>query len=283
MPTIRDVYFKAKKDDPNSFLLDSDIKELIMFSSSLSSPIDFALSLDKEIVSLDKFYNGLEKLKKGIPIQYITNISHFYGNDFFVDKRVLIPRNETEELIVLAKKEIIKYFPAGNATLFDIGTGSGCISITLKKAFPNLNVFGSDISQDALDVAIINAKKLNVNVDFLLGNSLEPYIQNRLKANIIVSNPPYIKNVNEVDKNVIENEPHLALFLNDNLNVYKSIFQNYQNACSFPLLMFFEVNYDMFEEVKKWINAYLPKAKLSFIKDINGLNRFVSIIIEKSV
>ena len=154
-----------------------------------------------------KLEEGKERLKNGEPVQYIVGNVDFYGNIIDVDKNVLIPRFETEELVDKVIKYINKYFDK-KIDIVDLGTGSGCIAITLKKIL-DCNMDAVDISDAALKVAKSNALKNNTLINFYQGNMLEPL--NR-KYDIIVSNPPYIANDEEIMNIVKDNEPHLALY-----------------------------------------------------------------------
>lgn len=166
-----------------------------------------------------KIYDTAKALKLGVPIQYIFGETHFYNLKFNVNSSTLIPRPETEELVDL----IIKQETGNNQTLniLDIGTGSGCIPIALKKNIPNSKVTGIDISEQALEVAKSNAIKNNVEVEFIKLDILSQLITLPIaigtKLNIIISNPPYVLNseAKQMDARVFEHEPHLALFVED--------------------------------------------------------------------
>jgi len=192
---------------------------------------------------LDFFLNALADLGNEKPIQYIIGQTEFYGLPFKVNKNVLIPRPETEELVAWVLNEFrIKSSALSTQhsalNILDIGTGSGCIAISLAKNLPNATLFALDISKGALKIAQENAKLNNVNVHFieedilntgvmlsgveaLRTNPVKGYLNERslpLKFDIIVSNPPYVRELekNEIQNNVLENEPHLALFVDDN-------------------------------------------------------------------
>ncbi|MBC7937928.1 MAG: peptide chain release factor N(5)-glutamine methyltransferase [Rhizobacter sp.] len=169
--------------------------------------------IEKEKVSL--LENALLQLKRQVPVQYVIGHAWFAGLKFKVSPAVLIPRPETEELV----KEVVSYIKTnGNSSLLDIGTGSGCIPITVKKEFPETNVSAIDISGDALSVARENALANNVTIQWLQQDFLEAHHWERLSQyDVIVSNPPYIpENEKELlDANVTAHEPHIALFVSD--------------------------------------------------------------------
>jgi len=186
------------------------------------------LNIQKENVAF--FINALSDLSQEKPIQYIIGETEFYGLPFKVDKNVLIPRPETEELVDwVLKDNKQKKIENRKLQILDIGTGSGCIAISLAKNLPNAEVYALDVSTKALKIAQENAKLNNVNIHFIEGDILntdvtssavERYQSEKyllLKFDIIVSNPPYVRELEkqEIQNNVLENEPHLALFVAD--------------------------------------------------------------------
>ncbi|AQS93587.1 protein-(glutamine-N5) methyltransferase, release factor-specific [Polaribacter sp. BM10] len=185
--------------------------------------------------------NIITRLQKQEPIQYIIGNTEFYGYPFLVDKNTLIPRPETEELVSWVLEEISNE----KVSILDIGTGSGCIPITLAKEQKNSNIFAIDVSNKALKVAKKNAILNNVEIGFIEQNILET---NSLpqKFNIIVSNPPYVRELEkiEIKENVLNNEPHLALFVEDNnpLLFYKKIADLAKNYLLKNGILFFEIN-----------------------------------------
>ena len=209
--------------------------------------IDLALNheLVFEEADLEKWKILLKELKKEVPIQYLLGKTNFYGLDFEVNANVLIPRPETEELVEWIIKENSGIERLKNLKILDIGTGSGCIAISLAKNIPNAKVFAIDVSPDALTTAKKNAKNNNVEVTFLLQSILET---DDLKQDfeIIVSNPPYVRNLEkqEIKKNVLNYEPHLALFVEDNdaLIFYRKIAELAQKNLVENGQLYFEIN-----------------------------------------
>lgn len=174
----------------------------------------------------DVLIEAVRQLNTNVPVQYITGEADFYGHRFYVNRNVLIPRSETEELVEHARKFLQD--KSDYPVVLDIGTGSGCIAITLKKFFPQSEVFGSDISEEALQVATRNALKLNCDITWIRESFSDPgEIMLSHKWDVIISNPPYI-NMEEwkkMDVSVREFEPAQALFApNDNvMQVYQQI------------------------------------------------------------
>ena len=171
----------------------------------------------------DNLEIALKRLEDGEPVQYIVGDVDFYGNIIKVNKNVLIPRRETEELV---EKTInyLKELKLNNPTILDIGTGSGCIPITLKKQVPSSEIMAVDISESALEVAIENAKNNNVDINFIQSYIFENV---NTKFDCIISNPPYIRYDEPIMDIVKNNEPHTALYADDNgLFFYKEILKN---------------------------------------------------------
>ena len=233
--------------------------------------------MKKEKEYLKKYYKGnlkdaLKRLENGEPVQYIVGNVDFYGYIIDVNKNVLIPRRETEELV----EEVIKRSKVfNNPVIIDVGTGSGAIAISLSKEL-NCHIYASDISKNALKVAKENSIKNNSNITFLEGDMLEPYIKNNIKVDIIVSNPPYIKEDEEIEKIVKDNEPHLALYAKNNgLEFYESILKDAKKILNKKYLIAFEIGITQGEDIKKLANKYLPNAKVEIKKDLSDKNRFI--------
>jgi len=192
-----------------------------------------------------KWNSVLEKLEKEIPIQYILGNAHFYGLEFEVNENTLIPRPETEELVEWIINNNSKIEGFKDLKILDIGTGSGCIAISLSKNLPHSNVFAIDVSEKALETAKRNALKNETDVTFLLKNILETDDLEQ-QFDIIVSNPPYVRNLEkeEIKKNVLDYEPHLALFVEDNdaLIFYGKIAELAQKNLTKNGQLYFEIN-----------------------------------------
>jgi len=231
----------------------------------------------------DIFFKTLEALKQQKPIQYILGETEFYGLTFKVNENVLIPRPETEELVALiitnCKSQKLISKPIA---ILDIGTGSGCIAISLAKFLPNAKVYALDISKDALKIAEQNAELNNVEITFIEADILnEPIwnlIFNNLEFDAIVSNPPYVRELEKVEikPNVLENEPHLALFVNDNnpLQFYKAITDFAVNKLKQKGSLYFEINQYLGEETKALLTE-VNFEDIELLKDLNGNDRML--------
>lgn len=262
---LKTIYPEKEAQDISLRLL-----EHVGFSSSKIFS-DFLISNDtqKEIEPL------LHRLLQNEPIQYVINKAFFYDVDLIVNKNVLIPRPETEELC-----EIVIKNHKNDSTLnvLDIGTGSGCIPIVLKKHLPFADISAIDISEKALEVAKENAKRHNVLIRFIKNNILELNNLDELgEFNILISNPPYVtkSEIKQMRKNVLNFEPHLALFVEDN-NPFLFYNKIIELALKHKTIdkIYFELNefhaHEIGDDLKK-----LSFKSISLLKDLFGKNRFL--------
>ena len=226
---------------------------------------------------IKKYYKSnieeaIKQLNQGIPVQYIVGNVDFYGYEFKVNKNVLIPRFETEELVNRTINYIKKYID--NPKIVDLGTGSGCIAITLSKEL-DISVDAVDISDKALEVAKQNNEMNKSKVTFYQGNMLEPLNK---KYNVIISNPPYISRNEEIQDLVKNNEPELALYAdNDGLYYYEEILKNASNYLEEKFIIAFEIGYLQGEKIKDLALKYLNNINVSIEKDLSEKDRFVFI------
>ena len=242
---------------------------------------DYFLYRERElsIEQINKVAKALSELKKNIPIQYIFHRTYFYGMSFFVNDNVLIPRQETEELVEWILRETPKNTPL---QILDIGTGSGVIAIALKKYLPEATVFALDISEKALEVAQRNAKENKVSVHFLQEDILKVTHLGRI-FDIIGSNPPYVRNSEkrEIALNVLEHEPHLALFVPDDnpLLFYEKIAELAHQHLSKQGKLFFEMNQYLAKEMIQMLNRKGFR-KVVLQKDLSNHDRMILATIE---
>ena len=228
----------------------------------------------EKYLSDDKLDEGIELLNKGISPQYIVGNVDFYGNIINVDKRVLIPRFETELLVEKTIYYVENLFNR-KVSILDIGTGSGCIAITLKKEI-DCDVVASDISLDAIDVAKRNA--INNKVDILFVNS-DIFSNIEDKFDVIISNPPYISYDEEIDDMVKNNEPSLALYAsNDGVYFYDKILSECAKYLNDRFLIAFEIGYTQGDRIVKLVYKYLgDDINVKVEKDYSNRDRFVFI------
>lgn len=223
---------------------------------------------------LKKFLTYRERMYLGEPVQYIVGFAEFYGRKFIVNNDVLIPRPETEELVFQTLNTINQH----EQTVCDIGTGTGAIAISLKKERTNLNVIATDISDDALKVAKENARLNQAEIEFLQGDALKPLINNGIKVDVLLSNPPYISYEEKVEmsETVLEYEPHLALFTQNNgLAIYKRILNDLDKVMKKDGLVIFEIGHLQGQILKSYIHEHYKVKNLAIIKDINQKNRMI--------
>ena len=231
-----DAFYEKEEVDSFFFMLIAHYYEI--------ARIQLAMDTDLVISNSKKIIEALELLKRQKPIQYIIGETEFYGLEFKVNEHVLIPRPETEELVSWVVSEFnTKKKPL---RILDIGTGSGCIAISLAKNLRNVKVYALDVSKEALKVAKGNAELNAVDIEFLELDVLETKRIRDIEFDIIVSNPPYVREKEKVKMrpNVLDNEPHLALFVKDEnpLLFYNAIAQFANQNLANKGVLFFEIN-----------------------------------------
>ena len=254
---------------------DNDLKNIALKYLYLKFNISNAdLLINKSITWSKKqeneFQNDINKMNDKIPVQHITGSEFFYDRVFHVSDKTLIPRPETEELVdIIIKSEKSNH----KKNILDIGTGSGCIAVTLSNHLIS-NIIGIDISKAAIDVAIKNNALTSNKVSFII-SKIEDYIPEE-PFDIIVSNPPYIPKLDEekVDKNVLIHEPHRALFVDsDPIYFYKIILEFSKKYLKENGAIYFEINQNYVDQIKTLLVSF----DFDIIKDIYGNKRFVVI------
>jgi release factor glutamine methyltransferase len=283
---LKDIFHKELdaiygKDEVASFFYLSIEHHLNVARIQLILDSEFTLTKDET----DVFFTILEDLKQQKPIQYILGETEFYGLQFNVNENVLIPRPETEELVDwIIKDSKFKSQNSEPIKILDIGTGSGCIAISLAKHLPEAQVFAVDISESALKIAKENADRNGVEVEFIKADILESSLREDVALqqvdffDIIVSNPPYVRELEkqEIKPNVLDNEPHLALFVeNDNpLIFYKAITDFAVDKLKSNGSLYFEINQYLGQETKQLlVDAEFNDIQLR--KDLYGNDRML--------
>lgn len=251
--------------------------------------VDIVLKSDFKITqeTLNLLQSATKQLEQEVPLQYIIGKTEFYGLPFVVNKHVLIPRPETEELVacVVSESSRVKTFNTSTKQttetkqlkILDIGTGSGCIPISLKKQLPFAKISAIDISKEALTVAKKNAVLNNVDIHFILQDILKTVALDQ-HYDIIISNPPYVRELEkkELKNNVLKNEPHVALFVeNDNpLIFYAKIAELAKKYLNKNGLLFFEINQYLGTETIDLVNKKGLK-NIQLKKDMFGNDRII--------
>ncbi|KZN95265.1 protein-(glutamine-N5) methyltransferase, release factor-specific [Aeribacillus pallidus] len=248
-----------------------------MKKSRASLLADLRMDIDKQVWEI--FQQDVQKHAQGMPVQYIIGCEQFYGRPFKVNEHVLIPRPETEELVqgVLLRSERL-FSEREQIDVVDIGTGSGAIAVTLALENKKMRVSATDISEKALAVAKENSEKLCANVHFYQGDLLNPIINAKQKADVVVSNPPYIpdEEIMELSTVVKDWEPTLALSGGaDGLLYYRKIVEQLPDVIRYPGLIAFEIGHGQGKVVKSMLENRFPKAEVQIEYDMNGKERKV--------
>lgn len=273
--------FKQEKISQLSSIYESDeaeslyhwLAEDVLEISKIDHYLKNEIEVSEEISS--DFEQKFEQLLKQVPIQHILGYAEFFGEKFQVNSDVLIPRPETEELI---EWMIADLHQADGINILDIGTGSGCIPIILSKHLTKAKVFSLDISQEALSVAKHNAMMLDASITFYQQDILNAK-QLPTEVDVIVSNPPYVRNLEKVEmqNNVLDNEPHLALFVNDNhpLLFYQKIAELALEEKNNPVI-YFEINQYLAKETEEMLRV-IGFSQIELKKDFRGNDRFMKV------
>lgn len=263
------------------------VAEILLIHHLNVSRSEFFMRIQETVPAdvLEKFQRDIYRhAETGIPVQHLTGYEEFYGRKFTVNEHVLIPRPETEELVVHVIEKVKKMANDKPITIVDVGTGSGMIAITLALELPHMNVFATDISVEALAVARRNAKKLHADVNFLQGDFLQPIIDKEITPDVIVSNPPYIamSEKSTLSVTVRDFDPSLALFAEENgLAAYKKIIRQAKDIENPAALLAFEIGYEQAENIHKIIHEAFPASTIQTIQDINQKDRMISADLNK--
>ncbi len=271
---VSEAILKYEKKAVEANLEKSAVRILIAYLLKISiNQLAFHLHdrLDEKAIE-----NLFIQYQRGKPVQYLVSSTSFYNYDFYVDERVLIPRFETEELVAYALKEITNFFGDKVLKCCDIGVGSGAISITMMKENAKLHFTGIDISEEALQVAKINAVNHKVLLKLKRGSVFQPVLHE--KFDVIISNPPYICKDEQIDERVFLNEPHEALFAEkDGLAIYEEILKKVSEVINKKALLFFEFGASQAPELEKLLDFYLDEYEYEIRKDLQGHNRMMMI------
>lgn len=244
-------------------LLNKNSLELLNY---LNETVDSELS--------NKYKEEVLALEAGKPLQYVIGNVNFYGNNFYINENVLIPRFETEELVENTINYINKLF-THPVDIIDLGCGSGVIGITLDKKLSTTSVDLIDISEKALEIANKNCELLKSKAKILQSNFFENVNK---KYDVIISNPPYIKINEEIEDIVRNNEPHIALFAGvDGLDCYRNILNNVKEHLKEKYLIAFEIGYTQANDIKLLIQQVLPEANIEVKKDLSEKDRMIFI------
>lgn len=264
--TVEDLLFFAKGH------IHSDHAKILVAELVNCNPLELLNHLN-DYVSEEKvklLKKEIEALEKNEPLQYVLGKVNFYGNEFYVDKRVLIPRFETEELVENTINYIKKFFTKP-VDIIDLGCGSGVIGLTLEQKVSTNSVDLVDISKEALEVTHKNCEKLNSKANLIESDMLSSVEK---KYDVIISNPPYIKTNEEIEDIVKNNEPHLALYAGeDGLDCYRKILKEASKNMKDKALIAFEIGCTQANDIKELVTSYLKDVKVEIKKDLSGRDR----------
>ena len=262
MPTYRKVLQQARQRLYEAGQGEQAAQLLMLELASLDAH-NLYMEYDEEVPGelLERFEQGICRMEKGEPLGHVLGFEWFYGYRFTVNEDVLIPRPETEELVANILAGYDEYFAGQRAEAVDIGTGS-------------------DIREAAIRVAEQNAATNEADVDFLIGDMLEPFIERGFRVDILISNPPYIPEHEQMEHSVVDYEPHVALFGGeDGLYFYRRIFERAHLILKDRAMMAFEMGYDQGERLQELAASYFPDARIEVLRDLSGKNRMLFVYI----
>ena len=270
MPSNREAYFEAIKLCVPKPIVYFALQEVNGFNS-----LELTTKFEEEIKNYSLFKESIDRYLNGEMIEYIFEKAYFLGSPFFVDKNVLIPRQETEQLVLETEKMIKEMFD-GVVSIADVCVGSGAIGLSLNRLLPDNKYYLSDISKEAIRVSKKNASGFK-NIEFLEGDMLKPFIERNIKLDVIVCNPPYIEDISTIDEKTYKQEPHLALLASPNTKYYEELLKNAHLVLNERYLIAFEVGEDMKKSLTSIVKKYCPHDEFFFQEDIYGKTRFLFI------
>ena len=254
----------------------SDHAKILLAELLNKNPLELLNYLEESVSDdiADLYKKEVLALEAGRPLQYVIGSVNFYGNRFYIDERVLIPRFETEELVENTIKYVNEYFKEP-IDIVDLGCGSGVIGLTLEKKISTNSVDLIDISKEALEVTHINCENLNSKANIIENNFLDSINK---KYDLIISNPPYIKTTEEIEEIVKNNEPEIALYAGeDGLDCYRKILSQVKNNIKERCLIAFEIGSEEANDIINLVNVYLDNFKVEVKQDLSGRDRMIFI------
>ena len=269
--TIEELLVYGKKN------IHSDHAKILLAELIHKNPLEILMYLNENVPKdiEQRYKQAIDALKTGQPIQYVIGNVNFYGINFEINKDVLIPRFETEELVENTINYIKKYFTEP-VDIIDLGCGSGVIGLTLEKKVSTKTVDLIDISPKALEVAHKNCGNLNSKANLIESDMFSNITK---KYDVIISNPPYIKTTEEIEKIVKDNEPEIALYSGeDGLDCYRKILKDIDKHMKDKCLVAFEIGQTQADDIKEIIKDYLNHVTVIVKKDLSGRDRMLFIL-----
>ena len=268
--TVDNLLFFAKQH------IHSDHAKILLAELLNKNPLELLTCLEENVPEdkVETYKKEVLALEEGKPLQYVIGNVNFYGNKFYINENVLIPRFETEELVEYTTEYIKKFFTEP-VDIIDLGCGSGVIGLTLEQKVSTNSVDLIDISEKALEVTKINKENLNSKANLIQSDMFENITK---KYDVIISNPPYIKTTEEIEDIVLNNEPHLALFAGeDGLDCYKKIINNLSNHMKDRCLVAFEIGMTQAGDITNIAKEVLVNIKIEVKKDLSDKDRMLFI------
>ena len=268
--TVDNLLFFAKQH------IHSDHAKILLAELLNKNPLELLTCLEETVPeeTVEIYKKEVMALEEGKPLQYVIGNVNFYGNKFYINENVLIPRFETEELVEQTTEYIKKFFTEP-VDIIDLGCGSGVIGLTLEQKVSTNSVDLIDISEKALEVTKVNKENLNSKANLIQSDMLENINK---KYDVIISNPPYIKTTEEIEDIVLNNEPHLALFAGvDGLDCYKKIINNLPNHMKDKCLVAFEIGMTQAQDITNIAKEVLGNIKVEVKKDLSDKDRMLFI------
>lgn len=273
--TLIEAYKNSLKKLKNPDIDEIAIRILLCEINSLKTMSDFYLKKDENVADLQRFNEYLTRFLSGEPVQYIIGKTSFFNLEFYVDNSVLIPRQESEEVVEYCIHKIKEKFGDKKISIADVCCGSGIMGISLCKNTNAIKAYFSDVSSDALVVTKKNIAAHNISADVYCGDALSPLIDNNVEVDVLISNPPYILKSETVDKSVLDYEPEIALFSDEDFSVYKKIIANLAKIKNGALLCVFEIGENTRKVIEPFIQKTAKDVEYKFIKDMNGKERIL--------
>ncbi|MCQ2801965.1 MAG: peptide chain release factor N(5)-glutamine methyltransferase [Bacilli bacterium] len=277
--TLFEAYKQALTKLKNPEVDEISVRILLCHNNGIKSMSGFYIHKNENVRDFEGFSRDFSRFLAGEPVQYILGETEFLGNDFYVDNRVLIPRQETEEVVAQAYLRALQVFGDHVINVADVCCGSGVMGISLAKKLKVRYLHMSDISADAVEVAKKNCVRNDVIANFYVGNACDELVKAGAKIDLFVANPPYILKKEDVDESVLKYEPHLALFADENLEVYEDIFKALPKIKNKQMLCVFEIGYDIKDKLIELMHKTLKNVQYAFRKDINGKERILILMI----